>query len=193
MPKATAPKQLKDFSRQHRANLRLGPPALQQNLEPTWPVFCDRRVPFVRPECGTLIEDFGFHLKATGCTEMIVFLVVSAGAFARGNADFRSIMPRDWMFAPDEQTRGTRFVSPDGSAWLSLYRMPAAREPIAVHMDAVRTVKDGRITYVRREPTWIVVSGFKGDRIFYRKAILACGNAEWHQLDFEYPVADKLA
>ncbi len=122
---------------------------------------------------------------------LIIICLVVSSAFARGNTDFRSIMPRNWTFAPDKQTDGTRFVSPDRSAWLSLYRMPADREPIPAHMDALR--KDGRITYVRRESTWIVVSGFKGDRIFYRKAMLACRNKEWHHLDFEYPATDKLA
>ena len=32
-----------------------------------------------------------------------------------------------------------------------------------------------------------------GDRIFYRKAMLACAGLVWHQLAFEYPTADKRA
>jgi hypothetical protein len=32
-----------------------------------------------------------------------------------------------------------------------------------------------RITYERQGQTWIVASGYHGDRIFYRKAMLACG------------------
>src|ERR1051326_8895517 len=41
--------------------------------------------------------------------------------------------------------------------------------------------------------TWIVVSGFMGNRIFYRKAILVCGGRAWHYLEFEYPAAQKRA
>jgi hypothetical protein len=47
------------------------------------------------------------------------------------------------------------------------------------------------ITYFRREPDWIAVSGFKGGRIFYRKAVLACGGTVWHHIEFEYPAALK--
>jgi hypothetical protein len=32
-----------------------------------------------------------------------------------------------------------------------------------------------------------------GNRIFYRKAILACGGRAWHYLEFEYPAAQKRA
>lgn len=38
-----------------------------------------------------------------------------------------------------------------------------------------------------------MVSGFKDDRIFYRKAMLACGNTSWHPIAFEYPAAEKRA
>ena len=32
-----------------------------------------------------------------------------------------------------------------------------------------------------------------GDRIFYRKAMLACGGQVWHHLAFEYPAIQKRA
>ena len=38
--------------------------------------------------------------------------------------------------------------------------------------------------YERREPNWIVVSGYKGNRIFYRRATLACENRQWHHIAF---------
>jgi serine/threonine-protein kinase len=47
------------------------------------------------------------------------------------------------------------------------------------------------VTYRRRGQSWIVVSGFKGERIFYRKAMLACGDSVWHQIAFDYPAAEK--
>jgi hypothetical protein len=38
--------------------------------------------------------------------------------------------------------------------------------------------------YERREPNWIVVSGYKGNRIFYRRATRACENRQWHHIAF---------
>ena len=44
-----------------------------------------------------------------------------------------------------------------------------------------------QITHLRGERTWIEVSGFKGDRIFYRKSLLACGGTSWHEVALEHP------
>ena len=44
-----------------------------------------------------------------------------------------------------------------------------------------------QITHLRGERTWIEVSGFKGDRIFYRKSLLACGSTSWHEVALEHP------
>jgi hypothetical protein len=48
-----------------------------------------------------------------------------------------------------------------------------------------------QITHLRAERTWIEVSGFKGDRIFYRKSVLACGGTSWHEVTLEYPAEAK--
>jgi hypothetical protein len=107
--------------------------------------------------------------------------------------DFRSIAPHDWTLLPKESgQRGRRFVSSNGNAWLWLYAEPA-REPIPLHLETVLSGQDERITYERRGQTWIVVSGYRGNRIFYRKAMLACGGHKWHHLAFEYPAAEKRA
>jgi hypothetical protein len=42
-------------------------------------------------------------------------------------------------------------------------------------MKAVAFADGEQITHLRGERSWIEVSGFKGDRIFYRKAIVVCG------------------
>ena len=59
--------------------------------------------------------------------------------------------------------------------------------------EEVRRGEQERITYERASRTWIVVSGYNGDRIFYRKAMLACGGRSWHHLAFEYPADQKRA
>jgi len=43
-------------------------------------------------------------------------------------------------------------------------------------------------TFIRGESDRIEVAGIKGDRKFYRKAIVACAGRVWHQIAFEYPV-----
>lgn len=104
-----------------------------------------------------------------------------------------SVVPKEWTLQPpDPALNGTRFTSRDGSASLALYKEPAGRS-VAAHMNAVAFARGERITYLRRARTWIVVSGFKGSRIFYRKAMLACGNNTWHHVAFEYPASEKRA
>jgi hypothetical protein len=39
----------------------------------------------------------------------------------------------------------------------------------------------------------LTVNGNGFDRIFYRKTMLACGDRKWHNLELEYPAANKSA
>jgi hypothetical protein len=104
-----------------------------------------------------------------------------------------SVLPPGWTLQPpDPDWRGKRLISPDRRGWLAVYEAPADRS-VADHMKAVASAEGERITYLRRGRGWIVVSGFKGDRIFYRKAMLACGDTRWHHVAFEYPAAQKRA
>jgi serine/threonine-protein kinase len=104
-----------------------------------------------------------------------------------------SIVPKNWTLLPPEPNlNGTRFVSPDGDAWLALYKTVAGPN-VAAQMSQIAFRRGEKITYSRRARDWIVVSGFKGDRIFYRRAMLACGNANWHHVSFEYPANEKRA
>jgi hypothetical protein len=52
---------------------------------------------------------------------------------------------------------------------------------------------DEQITYQRQTNRFAVVSGYKGDRIFYRKSNLACRGNSWHTIALEYPAAAKRA
>lgn len=98
------------------------------------------------------------------------------------------LLPQGWQRQPgDPNWQGERFLSPDGTASLSAYITPVAQEPIAQHMKAVAFVDGEQITHLRGGRSWVEVSGFKGDRIFYRKSVLACGGTSWHEVAFEYP------
>jgi serine/threonine-protein kinase len=101
------------------------------------------------------------------------------------------IPPRWQQQAPDPSWNGKRFVSPDGSSWFAVYKSPVDRS-VSEHMkEVVFATDDETLTHVRGERTWIEVSGFKGDRIFYRKAIVACAGKTWHHVAFEYPAELK--
>src|SRR5262245_43074097 len=111
----------------------------------------------------------------------------------RDSRDSRAgFVPPTWQLQPpDPNWHGKRFVSPDGSAWLATYASAAEKEAIADHMKTVAFADGEQITYLRGERSWIAVSGFKGDRIFYRKAVLACGGRVWRHVALEYPAEHK--
>jgi hypothetical protein len=102
------------------------------------------------------------------------------------------LVPPDWQLQPtDPNLKGQRFVSPDGEASLALYAIAAEQEPIAKHMNAIAFVDGERITHLHGEENWIEVSGFKAERSFYRKAVLACAGRVWHEVAFEYPTQNR--
>jgi len=104
-----------------------------------------------------------------------------------------SLVPGNWVLEPkNSDWDGKRYLSPDGTSWLAIYRASAEDEPLADHMRSIIFVKDETITYLRGERTWVAVSGFKDSRIFYRKAILACAGKAWHHIAFEYPAELKI-
>jgi hypothetical protein len=86
---------------------------------------------------------------------------------------------------------GQRFVSPDGTAWFEWYRVAAGDKSVAAHMKSVAFADGEELTQVRGQRNWISVSGFRGDRIFYRQALLACAGDRWHHIAFEYPSSAK--
>ena len=131
--------------------------------------------------------------KLVLCCLAIVMGASAPTLAAPAGDDFRSIIPQDWKAVPpphDSNARG--FISPDGNSKIVLYARPASR-PAAAHLARLRSVRGGQVAYERQGRSWIVVSGFFGNRIFYRKAMLACGGTSWHYLEFEYPAAQKRA
>jgi hypothetical protein len=125
-----------------------------------------------------------------------VAMVMAASAHTVAVAardDFRSIIPSDWKeVSPSQGSNGRMFISPHGDSKIVFYAKLAAL-PITAQLKGLRTVHGGKITYERQGRTWIVVSGFFGNRIFYRKAMLACSGSAWHYMEFEYPAAHKRA
>jgi hypothetical protein len=104
-----------------------------------------------------------------------------------------SLIPSDWTKQPFDHpgSNRSRFISPDGSASFDFYTTAVQDEPITKHMKNFAFGDGDEITYLAAERTWIAASGFKGDRLFYGKAALACGGDRWHHIAFEYPANAK--
>ena len=99
------------------------------------------------------------------------------------------VIPLDWKKQPLDN--GSRFLSPDGSASFAFYTTAGHDEPITEHMKSFAFGDGEEITSLAGERTWISASGFKGDRLFYRQAALACGGDRWHHIAFEFPANAK--
>jgi hypothetical protein len=105
-------------------------------------------------------------------------------------------VPSDWKAGrePDNQD-GLVFSSPDGAATIIVSGIlnaddAPAREVIAGEQRA----QDGEtVTYRKADARQAVISGTRGDMIFYRKAILSCGDQVLNHLVIEYPAAQKQA
>ena len=108
---------------------------------------------------------------------------------ASSHDDTGDVIPPDWKKQPLDN--GGRFLSPDGSASFAFYTTAGHDEPIAGHMKSFAFGDGEEITSLTGERTWISASGFKGDRLFYRQAALACGGEHWHHIAFEFPANAK--
>jgi hypothetical protein len=102
-----------------------------------------------------------------------------------------SLLPPGWteVYA-DAASRTRRFKSADGEVTLTARQTPAGRDR-AADLDEIAFRPGETITYQRRARSWIAVSGYRGDDIFYRKSNLACGGRRWNNVEFIYPRADK--
>jgi hypothetical protein len=100
-----------------------------------------------------------------------------------------AIVPPGWRTEPVPGNRMViRYVSPNGRAVLTLRDLPSGRPASAI------LYRDGEsVTYRQRGRSWSVVSGYRGDQIYYRRANLACGGQRWHVIELNYPASDKRA
>lgn len=101
-------------------------------------------------------------------------------------------IPADWKLQPEDPNfSGRRYMAPDGAAWLALYSAPADKDKAAEHLKNVAFAEGEDVTTIRGARDWLAVSGLKGDRVYYRKAALACGGTLWRHIAFEYPAEQK--
>lgn len=123
-------------------------------------------------------------------TKALILIFLLAGAIAAEAQGRPPLVPANWIEEPRQSTSDPlRFNSPDGTAWITLHATPAGKRDQG---KAKIVLADGeRLTYERSTSRFVAVSGFRGDRIFYRKSNLACGGSRWHHISLEYAAEDK--
>jgi hypothetical protein len=112
----------------------------------------------------------------------------AARAYARAQSGLGALVPRGWQAAArDPDVPGSRFVSPMGDAWLHFYAVPANKDAVEHYWRGVALREGEDLRLLRRDRGRVEVAGFKGGRMYFRKAVLACGEREWRHVEYEYP------
>jgi hypothetical protein len=119
-------------------------------------------------------------------------LALCGASAAQAQSAQSRLVPPGWTV---QQTQGPknviRYVSPDGTAALTLRDAAAGGRSIAsVYASMVRRDGDD-ITYRRKARSWFVLSGYRGGDIFYTRVDRACGGRRLHALELTYPRAAK--
>jgi hypothetical protein len=129
-----------------------------------------------------------------------VFCLITTMAWAQSAAWVDYVNPRfgaavsvpaDWKAeaAPDNGD-GRSYTSPDGKSHITVWGNFDLGDTTV--MDTITAPKPQEIvTYKAIKPKLAVLSGTKGDMVFYRKHMLTCHGQVWVNLSMEYPVSMK--
>ena len=105
------------------------------------------------------------------------------------DAGMAALVPHDWQLQPASPAwQGRRYVSPDRSAWIAFYGTGASNDA-AARFKAVAFGDGEEIISLSGARDRLTVSGQKGDAMFYRKVMLACGGTAWRHVAMEYPAS----
>jgi serine/threonine-protein kinase len=100
----------------------------------------------------------------------------------------RPFPPPDWQLQPaDPKRKGRRYLAPDGHASLTFYASPADQAIESAHLKSVAFADGEQMLTLAGNRDELLVTGTKGDRMFVRKARLACAGQEWHHVALEFP------
>jgi serine/threonine-protein kinase len=139
-----------------------------------------------------------FVLAAVSAALLSLSLPAQAGlwqTYANERFGATAEVPATWKAGePPENGDGLEFTSPDGQATIIVSGMLNIDDSLDAAFASREEAFEGEtITYKHRDKHSVVVSGTKGDRIFYRKSLLACRNQVWDSVSIEYPAAQKQA
>ena len=140
------------------------------------------------------------HTTSLGAIALLALAAVATAApqyrtYANPRFGTTADVPVDWKSDPPPANGdGLRFNSPDKRASLTVSGSLNIYDTVEEAMKSYEEPGDGeKITYRHREPRAIVVSGTRGNTIFYGKHILSCGDQIWNSVYLEYPTAEKAA
>lgn len=104
---------------------------------------------------------------------------------------YPSVFTLDFRSIPDNaDTAQFRAADPRVQAIVTALRNGAGQSLAELRVEAERDIREnshGSITYQRVTPDWFVISGFIGDRIYYRRSLLARGGTVIATLWIEFP------
>lgn len=95
---------------------------------------------------------------------------------------------------PSEKADGQTFLTPDGRAKIVVSGV--VNDERFSPADYRKTILQefggyDRMDYSPRGKTWFVLSGFRGDRIYYQKVMFSCGDRVINVLSVTFPTAEK--
>jgi serine/threonine-protein kinase len=141
-----------------------------------------------------------WHVASLGAIALVALAVAASAepqyrTYANARFGTTADVPTDWKAdPPPENGDGLRFRSPDQRASLTVSGMLNIYDTVDEALRSAEEPSEGEtITYRHREPHGVVVSGTRGDTIFYTRRILSCGDQIWNSVHFEYPAAEKAA
>jgi hypothetical protein len=140
-----------------------------------------------------------------------VLCVLGAGVFTAATS--ASAAPQDWrtytdpvhgaralfpshLFSPAEPEAGepgVAFLSGDGHARLAFaaWKNSARLTPGAYKKTMLRKGDYSVLTYQPRGRNWFVLSGYRGDKIYYQKVIYSCRGSVISAFAISYPTAQR--
>ncbi len=133
-------------------------------------------------------------MMATVATLLCAGALHAEAWLAYRNARFGTTadVPKGWtMGAAPENEGGRVFTSPDKQAEIIVYGGYRAFQKDQEFADRFAPGEGETVTYSKKGRDWVVVSGVKGDRIFYRRSLLSCKGAIWNNVSIEYPASQK--
>lgn len=100
--------------------------------------------------------------------------------------------PADWTEGtPPDNGDGLAFTSGDGKGKLTISGIMSVGTLQEDTSSRLQPQDGETITYKATGKNVVVVSGTKGDTIFYRRSLSSCKGRVWNMISLEYPTADK--
>jgi len=109
---------------------------------------------------------------------------------------YRLVYPDSWFEAGPVSPNGDgrAFVTPEGDARIVVFGAHNSQR-LSLREYRRTLLEDfggyGELTYSPVGNTWFVLSGYRGDTIYYQKVMFSCGGRIINVLSISFPAADK--